>query len=71
VDRVTVARGDLARRKQWSEAVAVGRRSFVKEVQQALGGCVRYRRVEEVDGLSVLREGLVPYSLMWGSESTG
>jgi putative transposase len=58
----TLARGDLERQEQWSEAVAVGRRAFVEEVQQALGARARYRRVEDVDGVSALRDGDVPYS---------
>ena len=52
-----LGRGPLEREKQWSEAVAVGRRSFVEEVQEKLGARVRYRRVEDIDGLSILREG--------------
>jgi hypothetical protein len=47
-DETTLARGRLEREKQWSEAVAVGRRSFVEEVQEKLGARVRYRRVDDV-----------------------
>lgn len=56
-----MARGDLERKRRWSEAVAVGRRSFVEEVQQELGTRARYRHVDDIDGLSVLRESVVAY----------
>jgi putative transposase len=57
----TLARGHLEREKHWSEAVAVGGRGFVEEVQEKLGPRARYRRVEDVDGLSILRDSEEPY----------
>ena len=52
----TLASGHHARAPKWSEAIAVGRRSFVEEVQRNLGGRARYREIAEEDGASVLRE---------------
>lgn len=56
-----------AREPKWSEAIAVGRRSFVEEVQRNLGARARYRRIAEEDGASVLRDadgiyGTIPRS---------
>lgn len=53
----TLARGCIERETQWSEAVAVGRRRFVEEVQGKLDARARYRRVYDVEGLCVLRDG--------------
>ena len=57
----TLAAGRHERQSPWSEAVAVGRRSFVERIQEELGNRVLYRRVEDVDGASVLREVEAPY----------
>ena len=35
--------------------MVVGRRSFVGEVQEKLGAQARYRRVDDVNGLFILR----------------
>ena len=51
-----LASGQRARKPQWSEAVAVGRRAFVEEVHRNLGARARYRQIAEEDGVSVLRE---------------
>jgi putative transposase len=59
----TLATRRCERETQWSEAVAVGRRSFVAGVQEHLGIRARYRRIEDVDGFSILREEEPPYSL--------
>ena len=64
----SLGRGDLEREKQWSEAVAVGRRSFVEEIQEKLGVRARYRCVDDVDGLSILRDGAGPYWPRFGGE---
>ncbi len=52
-----LARGTPARGLRWSQAVAVGRRSFVERVQEELGARARYRRIEDRDGDSILRDG--------------
>lgn len=57
----TLKRGMLEREPQWSEALAVGRRSFVEEVRVQLGHRARYRKVEESNGVSVLREASASY----------
>jgi putative transposase len=56
-----VATGRTGREPQWSEAVAVGRRSFVERVQSELGHRALHRCVEELDGVSVLRDPVPPY----------
>jgi putative transposase len=61
-------RGTLEREMQWSEAVAVGDRSFVERVQEELGDRARYRCVEDVDGVSILRDDEAPYSPHFGAE---
>ena len=45
-----LASGHRAREPKWSEAVAVGRPSFVAEVQLNLGAPARYRQIAEDDG---------------------
>jgi hypothetical protein len=57
----TLKRGMLEREPQWSEALAVGRRSFVDEVKVQLGHRARYRKVGECNGVSVLREASASY----------
>ena len=57
-----------AREPQWSEALAVGRRSFVEGVQAELGAQALHRCVEEVDGASVLRDPAPPYGHHLGVE---
>jgi REP-associated tyrosine transposase len=52
-----LGRGNVEREKRWSEAVAVGGRTFVERVQDELAARARYRCVEDIDGLSVLRDG--------------
>ena len=42
--------GRPERESQWSEAVAVGRRSFVERVQEELRTRALYRQVDELDG---------------------
>ena len=64
----SLAASHLEREKEWSEAVAVGGRSFVEQVQEELGARARYRRVEEIDGLSILRDGEEPYLPRLGGE---
>ncbi len=56
-----LAVGELRRERQWSEAIAVGRRSFVERVQEQLGKSGRYRKIEAIDGDWVLREVPAPY----------
>jgi putative transposase len=51
-----LASGHQRREPKWSEAIAVGRRSFVEEVQRNLGAQARYRQIVEEDGASVLRD---------------
>jgi hypothetical protein len=48
--------------------VAVGSRAFVERVQDALGPRALYRRVSDVDGLSILRDGEETYRHHFGPE---
>jgi putative transposase len=56
-----MADGRIEREPQWSEAVAVGRRSFVERVQGELGVRALHRCVDEIDGTAVLREPAAVY----------
>ncbi len=60
--------GDSAREPQWSEVIAVGRRSFIEDVRSKLGSRARYRRVEDGGGSSLLREDPAPYCRRFPSE---
>jgi hypothetical protein len=54
-------RGKPEREPQWSEAIAVGRRVFVEQVKEQLGLRARCRRIEQWNGVSVLRETVASY----------
>jgi len=45
----------------WTESVAVGGRPFVEGVQRGLGDRGRYRQIEELDGVHILREATATY----------
>lgn len=51
-----LAHGASEREPHWTEAVAVGRRQFVRQVRHELGASTRYRSMEESSGLWVLRD---------------
>jgi hypothetical protein len=53
--------GELTRTAHWSEAIAVGRSTFVEKVQNELGAKAMYRSIERGEQTSVLREPSVPY----------
>jgi putative transposase len=57
----TLARGRPEREPQWSEAVAVGRRSFVEGVRDGLGTRAVHRHVQDGNGAWVLRDPTAPY----------
>jgi putative transposase len=56
-----LASGRTAREPMWTEAVAVGRRSFVERVKEDLGVCAFYRQIEGTDGSAVLHDPAAPY----------
>jgi putative transposase len=60
-----IRRGNLDREPHWTEAVAVGRRSFVEDAKERLGARARYREVKEFDGISILREPPERYRHDW------
>ncbi|MBF0235974.1 MAG: hypothetical protein HQK65_23510 [Desulfamplus sp.] len=49
------------RQSRWTESVAVGNESFVKDVKDGLTGRVRGRQVAESEGTFELREQQVVY----------
>ena len=53
--RTRLEQGELEREAHWSEALAVGRRSFVESVRQALGRRGRHRHIEDEGGVFTLR----------------
>jgi hypothetical protein len=63
-----VATGRSGREPHWSEAVAVGRRSFVEGMQAQLGIRALHRCGEEVDGAAVLRDPTPGYGPQFGGE---
>jgi putative transposase len=58
-----------AREPCWSEAIAVGSKGFVEKVQQELGIKAKYRDVREEDGMSTLRQPMMPYMPVFDDES--
>ena len=52
----------LRRDKCWSEAIAVGSADFVEKMKCELGSLARGRRVDEVQGMYLLREPPTAYS---------
>jgi REP-associated tyrosine transposase len=63
-----VATGRREREPHWSEAVAVGRRSFVEDMKAELGIRAFHRCIEEVDGAAVLRDPTAAYRPHLGGE---
>jgi hypothetical protein len=63
-----VAGGRLQREPQWSEALAVGSRTFVDGVQAALDSRARYRHVQDAPGFSMLRETKPAYKAHFRAE---
>lgn len=61
------ARG--AREERWTEAMAVGSRGFVEQVQRKLGGRGRYRVIEQGCEDYLLRESREPYGLNSAAET--
>lgn len=63
-----LATGALERECEWSEAIAVGRRSFVDGVQEELGTRGRYRKIEPIETGWVLRDAADPYAANFEGE---
>ncbi len=59
----------LARDDRWSQAIAVGGKSFVDDVQVALGIVAKHREVGGTDGTYTLREPARDYEVISGVES--
>ena len=51
------------RDSKWSDSIAVGDLTFVKDAMDRLGAKTMYREIVEEDGISVLRESKIPYSV--------
>ena len=56
---------------RWSEAIAVGRRSFVEKVKSELGSKAAHRDVIEADGSYALREPAEAYGLKFTAQNEG
>jgi putative transposase len=57
------------REERWTEAIAVGSRGFVEQVQRELGGRGQYRVIEQACQDYVLRESSEPYGLNSAAET--
>ena len=64
-----LSRKSMVREGNWSEAVAVGRLSFVNEVKRELGFKAAHREVTELEGTYALREEGEAYGRSFGGES--
>jgi putative transposase len=64
----SAARGRAA---LWTESVAVGGREFVESVQHALGNRGRYRAIEQIGTIHVLRETAAAYAASFAIEEAG
>ena len=58
----TRLRRELARAPHWSEAIAVGRSTFVEKVKNELGAKAMHREVVQADGTYALREPAEAYA---------
>ena len=57
------------RDRKWTESIAVGSESFVKETKERLGFKARGRVASETDGIYELRDPVVPYNRISGPEN--
>ncbi len=60
--------GSVMKDSLWSESVAVGNDSFVKEIQQQLGGRVQGRSIVAHNGTTVLKEPQPPYNTLFAAK---
>ena len=58
----SLANGGGVRESSWTEAVAVGSKTFVEKVKERLGIRVRGRKIQEEQGKYQLRGPSSPYS---------
>lgn len=57
------AASGLLRQPEWTEAIAIGDRSFIENVKERLGARARYRGTgEQPGGVCILREETAPYT---------
>jgi hypothetical protein len=54
----------------WSESIAVGSESFIKDIQQKLAGRVKGRLVVTYNGTTALKEPQAPYSILLASQKS-
>ncbi len=58
----TAMKGDgNVRDSKWTESIAVGDLTFIKDTMALLGAKAMYREITKEDGISVLREPRIPY----------
>ena len=66
----TAMEGDgSVRDSNWSESIAVGDLTFVKDVVDRLGVKAMYRDIVEENGVTVLREPKIPYSVSFNPKT--
>ncbi len=58
----------LIRNQDWSESIAVGRKSFTTNMQQQLVCRVQKRSIVSVNDVTVLKEPEIPYSTVFDAE---
>ncbi len=58
----------LTRNQDWSESIAVGRKSFTTNIQQQLASRAQKRSIVSVNGAAVLKEPNIPYDTVFGAK---
>ena len=64
-------RNDFNRNRDWCESVAVGRKSFVTDIQQQLKSRGQARNMESVADTTILKEPSLPYNTVFDAEKGG
>ena len=60
----------MIRRPEWTEALAVGSKSFVERIRARLGVKAKYRQIEDAGGRMVLREERERYRPIFARKNT-
>ena len=58
----------LTRNQNWSESIAVGRKSFATDIQKQLVSRAQKRSIVSTNGAFVLKEPEIPYNTVLGAE---
>ena len=68
---VELRNNDLTQNQDWSESIAVGRKSFTTIIQQQLASRAQQRTMTSISGTTVLKEPTTPYSTVFDREKEG